>query len=293
VNASFYGRPADRLAGQIAAAMGLGVAKIRPLSGGSVARVFGVELFDGSRLVAKQADQAGGKLAIEGQMLRYLRVESRLPVPGVLYSADELLLLEFVAGTSHFDAASQAHAAELLADLHGITADRFGFETDTLIGGLHQANPWTESWLDFFRDHRLLAMGRQGLQAGRLPAELFGRLERFAGRLDRWLEDPERPSLIHGDAWTGNILASDGRITAFLDPAIYFADPEIELAFTTLFGTFDRRFFDRYQEIRPIAPGFMDRRRTIYNLYPLLVHVRLFGGSYVGSVSQALAEFGL
>lgn len=88
------------------------------------------------------------------------------------------------------------------------------------------------------------------------------------------------------------MLAENGRITAFLDPAIYYAHPEIELAFTTLFGTFDHAFFSRYHEKRPIAPDFFEARRDIYNLYPLLVHVRLFGGSYVHSVTRILEQFG-
>jgi fructosamine-3-kinase len=282
----------DELAEQIVAALGASVTRISPLSGGSVAQVRRVDLVDGTCLVAKRDGQAGGQLALEGRMLRYLRTNSQLPVPDVLYGDDDLLLLEFMAGRSHFDTSSQQHAAELLAQLHGISAGHYGFDYDTLIGGLHQPNPRSDSWLTFFREQRLLYMGRQALDAGRLPAGLMIRLERFAGQLERWLEEPERPSLIHGDAWAGNILAAGGRITAFLDPAIYFADPEIELAFTTLFGTFDRKFFERYNEIRPIRAGFMEQRKTIYNLYPLLVHVRLFGGSYVQSVSHSLAEFG-
>jgi len=281
-----------RLAERITAALGSGVARISPLSGGSVAQVYRVDLVDGTRLVAKLDGQARGQLALEGHMLRYLQSQTGLPVPAVLHSDDHLLLLAFADGRSEFDAGSRRHAAELLAELHQISAGGYGFEYDTLIGGLHQPNPWSNSWRSFFRDQRLLYMARQAFDAGRLPASVMGRLERFAGRLDRWLEEPLRPSLIHGDAWTGNILAGDGRITAFLDPAIYFADAEIELAFTTLFGTFGRTFFERYDAIRPIKPGFMERRRTIYNLYPLLVHVRLFGGSYVQSMEQALAEFG-
>ena len=225
-------------------------------------------------------------------MLRYLAENSKLPVPAVLHSDNQLLLIEFVAGSNQFTANAQRHAAELLAILHGITAPAFGFESDTLIGGLHQPNPWTGSWLTFFRDQRLLFMGQEAMRAGRLPGRIFARLEAFADRLDRWLYEPESPSLIHGDAWGGNIMATTNRISAFVDPAIYFADAEIELAFTTLFGTFDDSFFSRYREIRPINPGFMEERRQIYNLYPLLVHVRLFGGGYVQSVSDTLARCG-
>jgi fructosamine-3-kinase len=276
----------------VQAATGLGVARMRPLSGGSVAQVFLVDLSDGARVVAKQAAVSEGRLTIEASMLRYLAQNSQLPVPRVLYSDDQLLLIEFIAGSSRFTADAQRHAAELLATLHCISAEVYGFEYDTLIGGLKQPNPWTQSWLGFFRDQRLHYMGREALQSGRLPGHVFARLEAFGADLDRWLYEPEAPSLIHGDAWGGNILGTANRISAFLDPAIHFAHDEIELAFTTLFGTFGDSFFERYQDIRPIKPLFVEERRHIYNLYPLLVHVRLFGGGYVQAVSDTLARFG-
>ena len=87
------------------------------------------------------------------------------------------------------------------------------------------------------------------------------------------------------------MLTRNSRIAAFVDPAIYFADPEIELAFSTLFGTFGTAFFGRYQEIRPLAPGFFEVRRDLYNLYPLLVHTRLFGGGYADSVARTIERF--
>lgn len=135
-------------------------------------------------------------------------------------------------------------------------------------------------------------MASEGLQAGRLPYRVMTRIERFCAHLDRWLIEPDKPSLIHGDVWTTNVLAAGDRIRAFLDPAIYFAHAEIELAFITLFNTFGRAFFDRYNSIRPIEPGFFEERRDIYNLYPLLVHVRLFGGTYVSAVERTLSRFG-
>ncbi len=189
-------------------------------------------------------------------------------------------------------AGAQAHAAELLAELHGVGAENYGFERSTLIGGLDQPNPWSARWIDFFRDQRLLHMGRQALDAGRLPAALMGRIETLAGRLDRWLDEAQPPALLHGDIWTGNVLCRQGRVAGFVDPAIYYGDPEIELAFATLFGTFGEPFFRRYGELRPLRPGFFEERRDLYNLYPLLVHVRLFGGHYVGSVERTLRRFG-
>ncbi|MDA1107044.1 MAG: fructosamine kinase family protein [Proteobacteria bacterium] len=278
---------------QIAAVIGAMPLSIEPLSGGCVGEVYRVTLADHGSLVAKVDRSAQPRLACEGRMLSYLAEHSRLPVPAVLHSSASLLLMEYLDGESHFSGAAQRHAAELLAELHDISAPRgFGFEEDTLIGGLHQPNPWAASWIEFFRDQRLMYMGGVAVEAGRMPHTLLGRLERFAARLDEWLEEPARPSLIHGDVWTTNVLARSGRITGFIDPAIYYAHAEIELAFTTLFGTFDEDFFRRYEELRPIAPGFMEVRRDIYNLYPLLVHVRLFGGGYVASVDSLLRRFG-
>jgi fructosamine-3-kinase len=268
------------------------VTGIEPLSGGCIGEVYRAGLADGTSVVAKVDTSPRPKLAMEGYMLRYLAEKSELPVPAVLHSEPGFLLMSYLPGRNFFSPAAQADAAERLAALHNISSERYGLERDTLIGGLHQPNSWSDSWIDFFRERRLLYMGRQAMESGRLPAAVFSRIESLCGRLDRWLVEPERPSLIHGDAWTGNILAAGDRITGFVDPAIYYADAEIELAFTTLFGTFGEPFFERYGSLRPIAAGFFEERRHLYNLYPLLVHVRLFGGSYVSSVERTLGGVG-
>jgi fructosamine-3-kinase len=276
----------------IEAALGRPVTDIAPLGGGCVGQVYRVSLADGEQVVAKLDERQRPTLVTEAYMLRYLAENSRLPVPSVLFAADRLLILEQLPGNSQFGWDAQRHAAELLADLHDISAAAYGLDQDTLIGGLHQPNSWMDSWLNFFRERRLLYMGEEGVRAGRLPGQLLTRLRRFSERLDEWLMEPDKPSLIHGDVWTTNVLAQDGHITGFIDPAIYYAHAEIELAFSTLFGTFGDEFFGRYVELRPIADGFFETRRDIYNLYPLLVHVRIFGGSYVNSVNQILRRFG-
>ena len=265
---------------------------IEPLGGGCVSAVYLLRLTDGERLVAKVDESDGHSLSIEADMLRYLAAHTALPVPEVRHVGEHLLVLEYLPGESRFSRGAERHAAELLAALHGISADAYGFDFDTLIGGLHQPNPPSASWIEFFRQQRLLYMAAEALRMGRLPAPIFERIESFSEHLGKWLFEPERPSLIHGDMWTTNILARGSCITGFLDPALYFAHDEIELAFTTLFHTFDREFYDRYAEIRHIVPGFFEERRDIYNLYPLLVHVRLFGGAYVSSVTHTLEKYG-
>ncbi|MCB0032860.1 MAG: fructosamine kinase family protein [Anaerolineales bacterium] len=282
----------SNLAPKIGMFMNQRVTRLRPLHGGSVGEVYLAVLADGSRVVAKVDESAEPQLHIEADMLNYLAENSELPVPTVHFAYPALLIMDYVEGDSRFSPAAERQAAELLAALHSISAPQFGFEQDTLIGGLHQPNTPSDSWLDFFREQRLMFMGQEAHRKGWLSAALLGRLARFCAELERWLEEPARPSLIHGDVWTTNVLADGDKISAFIDPAIYYADPEIELAFTTLFGTFGEAFFGRYNEIRPLREGFFEERRDIYNLYPLLVHVCLFGGSYVHSVERILKRFG-
>ena len=263
----------------------------RPLGGGCIGEVYRVELERGKPLVAKVDRGGEANLGREAYMLRYLAEKSGLPVPEVYQATETLLLMEYVEGGDDITTA-EGHAAELLAGLHGVTAEAYGHERDTLIGSLSQPNPWTGSWVEFFRDQRLLYAAGVARDSGRLPAELHGRVEKLAERLEEMIGEPGPPSLIHGDVWAGNVLAKGGRIAAFLDPAIYHADPEMELAYINLFNSFGEGFFERYTEIRPIPPGFFEERRHLYALYPLLVHVYYFGGGYVDSVEATLRRFG-
>jgi fructosamine-3-kinase len=276
----------------VEAALGERPRSARPMGGGCIGEVYKVELEGGAALVAKVDREGKSHLEREEYMLRYLREKSELPVPEVYHGSETLLLMELVEGSHRFSSEAQYHAAGLLARLHTITDNSYGHERDTLVGSLDQPNPPTESWIEFFRDQRLLYLAGVTHRMGQLASEELRRIERLAERLDDLLEEPERPSLIHGDVWSGNVLAKGGRITAFLDPAIYYADPEMELAFISLFNSFGEPFFKRYEEMRGISPGFFDTRRDLYNLYPLLVHVYFFGRSYLDSILDTLRRFG-
>lgn len=280
------------LADRIEATLGKRPVSVRPLSGGCVGDVSLVTLDDGGNIVAKTGDAASG-LETEGMMLRHLADPGGLPVPEVLHAEPTLLLMTYVETAGALDAAAEEDAAHHLARLHGVTRERFGFDGDTVIAQLRQPNDDADSWCQFFRDRRLLYMAEAAHAAGRLPSELRQRIDRLAGKLDRWIaDDGTPPGLVHGDMWGGNVLVRGGRIAGFIDPAIYYADPEIELAFATMFGTFGDAFFRRYDELVGLRPGFFEERRDLYNLWPLLVHVRLFGGGYVGSVARTLERYG-
>jgi fructosamine-3-kinase len=275
------------LAARVREVLHTDVVRAQELGGGCIADVRRLTLADGRDIVAK----VGEGLTLEGFMLGYLAEHSRLPVPEVLFSAEDLLLMEYLPTSGQITAKAQEDAADHLAALHGVTARAFGFERTTVIGGLKQPNEQMPSWLAFFRDQRLMYMTETAVHTKKLPADVALRIAKLAERLDRWVDDSAKPSLLHGDMWTGNVLVDRDRISGFVDPAIYYGDPEIELAFSTLFGTFGEPFFKRYEDHRPLRPGFAERK-DLYNLYPLLVHVRLFGAPYVSDVKIILRRFG-
>ncbi len=275
---------------KVATILGAAPRDIQPLSGGCVGDVYSVRVGD-SRYVVKIDHTASGALAVEGRMLDYLARQTRLPAPRPLGYDVGFLLMTWLPGSSFLGDAAERHAAVLLSELHDISHNAYGFEFDTVIGGLPQPNSYAASWLEFFATRRLLNMTRQAFDAGQLSTTLVRSLETLAGRLSNWIDEPIRPGLIHGDVWGGNVLAEGGKITGLIDPAVYFADPEIELAFITFFNTFGDTFFQSYHERREISPAFLGVKRDIYNLYPLLVHVRLFGGGYVNRVAATLQRF--
>lgn len=267
---------------------------LRPLHGGCIAQVLLVSLQDGTRLVCKADRGPRSRLDIEAMMLDRLARTGVIPVPGVRSADPDLLVMEYVDHDGSRSERGEREAAEILARLHAISSEWYGYDADTLIGSLDQANPRTGDWPRFFADHRLLPTARLALGRGAIPARTMARLERLASDIARYIDPPPpRPSLIHGDVWGGNVLWHQGRIAAFIDPAIYFADPEIELAFIDLFSCFGDAFWERYRERATIRPGFREVRVDLYNLYPLLVHAALFAGGYGASVAANLDRLGI
>lgn len=280
-------------AGRIERLLGRRPQRLQPQRGGDVARSVQAHFDGGERVLAKFARPGQPSQRLEARMLDDLR-RAGLPVPRTLAADDEVLLLAWVdAGARGWDDEVQAAAGRAIAQLHEQPLSPvFGYGYDTAIAGLPQSNTPTPSWRDFFRDRRLLARADAALAAGRLSAGLRHRLDTLAGRLDRWLDPATVPSLLHGDLWGGNMLPTADGGACFIDPAIYHGDAEVDLAMTELFGSAGPAFFAGYRELRPIAPAFFEVRRTLYQLYPLLVHVQLFGDSYAGMLDAALHRLG-
>ena len=180
-------------------------------------------------------------------------------------------------------------AAMHLADTQALSgAGCFGFPRDNYIGSSPQRNDGRDSWIAFFRDCRLAPQFQ--MARSYFDAAVRRRFDRLLDRLDTFLEEPDRPSLLHGDLWSGNILpGSDGKAW-LIDPAAYVGHAEADLAMTELFGRLPERFYGAYRELCPISPDYAGRR-DLYNLYHLLNHLNLFGPGYYSAVLAALGRY--
>lgn len=257
---------------------------LSPLSAAKHARLFRVTLVNKENYVVKRATG----LVEEAQMLKTLSELGGLPVPKVYFATDDLMIMDYIVADWHMDESAQKDAARHLARLHQVTGDSYGYDFDTKIAGITQPNRRMENWADFFITNRLLYMADKAYETGHLEKDMRKNIDTLSARLPAMIGSGNPPALIHGDCWGGNILVRRGEIRGFIDPAIYYADPEIELAFSTLFNTFDQTFFSAYAREVDIKPGFFEERRDIYNLYPLLVHTVLFGAGYARKIKRVL-----
>ena len=283
---------------RIETALNSAIRQRRPLSGGNICDTSLCEMADGRRVVVKvleprpqPTDLKPVSLREEAAMLDRLRRTATLPVPAVLHSERDFLILDHIDHDGVGGASGMADLADGLAALHGQQAARFGYDQPTPIGPLQRPNPWMDNWPDFFRDHRLMFLGRLAEDADRLPPGCFARLERLCDQIHAWIPGEGPSALIHGDLWMGNVLFDKGRLAAVIDPAVYYADPEIELAFLTLFGGVGDAFFGRYAEHRAIDPLFFEERQLLYQVEPLLAHAWFFGGSYGRRVDEIVMRY--
>ncbi|MFW6375609.1 MAG: fructosamine kinase family protein [Thermoplasmatota archaeon] len=279
----------DNIFSKVEGLLGAEIERYEPLKGGMIGEVLKIELEDERVMILKMGDTP---LDIEADMLRYLKDRSELPVPEVYHYSENFILMEYVEGHNLNEESVEREAAEYLSDLHSIKGDGFGFDFDTLTGPVIQPNEYMDSWIEFFRRNRLQYMNEKCLRSGSVSRTIYERIDELSEDLSEILIEPERPYLIHGDVWKTNLIVKDGRIQAFLDPAIYFAHPEIELAYISFAGTFSNEFYEFYDELSGINKGFFEKRCAVYNLYPLLVHAYLFGEDYPEMIDKKLKEIG-
>lgn len=205
-------------------------------------------------------------------------------VPEVFEVGDHHLVMEDLADTAarRPNRDDWATLGRMLATVHRVTGDAFGWGRDNVIGTTAQRNDPRADWPIFYWDLRIAP------HLDVVPAALAERLRSARAELHRRLDHDVVPSLVHGDLWSGNVLG--GRV--LIDPAVCHADRELDLAFARVFGGFPAPFFAAYDEAWPRDDGWQERE-PLLQLYHLLVHVRLFGSSYVPSVAARLDAAGL
>jgi protein-ribulosamine 3-kinase len=283
----------DLLLKQIEAQTGQRFTIIKSVSGGSINRVYYLESATAEYLLKVNSKRQFPEMfqrELEG--LTAIANTNTIAVPATILQGDaddySYLLLQWIV-TGSFDADTSRLLGEQLAQMHRHTVPQFGFDSDNYMGSLPQSNRRHATWANFFINQRLQPMVKLGMDNGLLNG---GDLKDFEVLYDKLssLFTEEVPALIHGDLWSGNYLISDKGKPFLIDPAVCYGNREFDIAMTTLFGGFDQRFYDAYHLVYPLLPGWQ-QRINLWNLYPLLVHVNLFGGAYLSQTRQCLAQY--
>lgn len=233
-----------------------------------------------------------GMFEAESRGLALLRKAAALAIPDVVHAgtagAYQFLLMEYIEEGS--PAANYwERLGSGLAALHKNAAMDFGLDHDNYIGSLPQQNERSSSWVQFFIEYRLEAQLKIARDQGKIDHDLLKKFASLFERLSSLLPE-ERPALLHGDLWSGNLMTTSHGEPCLIDPAVYYGNREADLAMTQLFGGFNSAYIKSYNEVYPLLPGYAERL-DLYNLYPLLVHVNLFGGGYKGQVISVLNRF--
>jgi fructosamine-3-kinase len=267
---------------------------IHPVSGGSINQTFRIDTAKRSYFakINRPVPETFFQKEING--LTAIKQTNTLSVPdvyGTFYEKESqtaLLLLEWIEGTE--TPATIPQLGRGLARLHQVRGQAFGFHEDNLIGTLPQRNAWMADWRSFYRDQRLKVQYELGIERQTITGTRRKKLESLMNQLERWIPGQVQPSLIHGDLWGGNWITGPDGSPFLIDPAVFFAHHELEIAFTELFGGFPASFYDYYQEVYPLSPSYPERK-PLYQLYYLLVHLNVFGESYGHSVDRILNRY--
>ena len=228
----------------------------------------------------------------EAYGLRLLQKSNTLFIPEIIQTGTidgyAWLLLEYISS-----APPKSNFMELfgrsLARMHQNSWDQYGLETNNYMGSLEQFNCPDPSWVNFFIEQRLIRQVSLARNEGLIDQHISTLFDRLFSKLDHLLP-VEPPALLHGDLWSGNFMVNHEGDPCLIDPAVYYGHREADLAMTTLFGGFSQNFYEGYESETPLEPDWKERL-PIYNLYPLLIHLNLFGRGYLNQIKTILNRF--
>ena len=265
-----------------------GLQSVFPTGGGCVNQAARIRSRQSDYFIKWNSRPAFNMFAIEARGLKLLAETKTIRIPEVLAVGEgtdnqtAYLLLEWIGDDSgKTPRPDQEILGRKLAELHrsGFSG-QYGLDHDNLIGRTPQINGWEKNWITFFREKRLLPQIRMAASRGDFSAYEVKKAEKLLDKLPEILGGVHRtPCLIHGDLWGGNVISTQSAEPVLIDPAVYYADREAEIAFTELFGGFGSAFYTAYNEVWPLEKGY-SQRRDLYNLYHIINHLNLFGGGY-------------
>lgn len=264
-------------------------------SGGCINSTYKLSLKSGKSYFIKENSHGPSDMFLrEAQGLFALSEKFSLKVPIPLALGKEgsrnFLIMELI-----MDSPKDKHFWELfgraVADLHKSKgADTFGYKSDNYIGSTRQVNDEMDCWTDFFCEKRLIYQMELAASRHLTDSYITEGVEKICEKIGEILPEPEFPSLLHGDLWSGNYMTDKEGRPVLIDPAVYYGHREADLAMSEMFGRFDKRFYSSYGEVFPRDKGYSGRR-DLYNLYHMLNHLNLFGSSYVGSVKSIISAY--
>ena len=278
------------------------IAETDRLSGGDINKAYGLTLNTGAHIFMKANSKANADFfTAEAAGLSAIEATGVIKTPEILCTGTDdgedvgysFLLLKFIKSAKPRSDYWETFARDLAA-LHKADtkifeiSGKFGFFQNNFIGARAQNNTPSDSWISFFRDNRLAPQFKDA--DSYFTAEDRSKITKLLDHLEDFLIEPNQPSLLHGDLWSGNVMCGPEGKAMLIDPAAYIGHAEADLAMTELFGGFPEKFYDAYREANPLEPGY-ENRRDLYNLYQLLNHLNLFGPTYLGPVLSIVDEY--
>jgi fructosamine-3-kinase len=270
-----------------------GASEVVALAGGDINAAYRLRLADGRLAFCKcRADARAGEYAREARDLAWLAAAGALPLPAVLELGERYLALEWIERGS-LSSEGEQELGRGLAKLHLAGAPWFGDPDgpgSTGFGSLMLPNDPAPSWPQLYAAGRLEPLARRALESGSITRRCAQAVAKICSRIEELCGPPEPPARLHGDLWSGNILADAGGHPWLIDPAAYGGHREVDLAMLRLFGGPSERCFAAYEECAPLAEGWRERV-PLYQLAPLLVHAALFGSSYGAAAERAALAY--
>lgn len=272
--------------------LGEAIKSINSISGGDINDVYKIITNQNTYVLKVNRKDLFSKMFKKEKLGLETLARASVKTPKVILSFSDAehqyLLLEFME-EKEINSIFWKNFAKDLAKIHSTTSKYFGLDHSNYIGSLHQDNSEKNTWETFFIENRIKPLVKIAFDRNRLDRNHLNHFGNLYAQLNEILPK-EKPSLLHGDLWGGNLMKGKNQTPVFIDPAIYFGHREMDIAMTQLFGGFDNSYLGHYNEIFPMENGW-EKRIKIYNLYPNLVHLILFGRSYLGGIERVIRQF--